>query len=62
MTIQTQPTQIVKVYFLLENRFLKDFKYYWCTKSITFCLDLMRNKTLKARNSTPTHTYVFLQK
>ena len=23
---------------------------------ITFCLDLMLNKTLKARNSTPTHT------
>ena len=23
---------------------------------ITFCSDLMRNKTLKAKNSTPTHT------
>ena len=27
--------------------------------TITFCSDLMRNKTLKARNSTP-HTHQFL--
>ena len=27
---------------------------------VTFCSDLMRNKTLKAKNSTPTHTIDFL--
>ena len=26
ITIQTRPTQIVKVYFLMKNRFLADFK------------------------------------
>ena len=36
ITIQTRPTQIVKVYFLLKNRFLTDFKDYWSTKSINY--------------------------
>ena len=33
-SIQTRPTQIVKVYFL--NLVLKDLKNCWCTKSITY--------------------------
>ena len=36
ITIQTRPTQIVKVYFLLKNQLLTDFKDYWCTKSIIY--------------------------
>ena len=35
-TIQTHPTQIVKVYFLLKIRFRWIFKDYWCTKSIAY--------------------------
>jgi hypothetical protein len=55
ITIQTHPTQIVKVYFLLKNRFLKIIGAQ-NQLFITFCSYLMRNKTLKARNSTPTQT------
>ena len=36
ITIQTRLTQIVKVYFLFKNQFLKDFQDNWCTKSINF--------------------------
>jgi hypothetical protein len=59
LAIQTRPTQIVKVYFLLKTRFLTNFFKIVGAQNqlhITFCPDLMRNKTLKARNLTPTHT------
>ena len=46
ITNQTRQTQIVKVYFVLKNRFF--------VHKITFCSDLMCNKALKARNAIPT--------
>ena len=64
ITIQTRLTQFVEAYFfLLKNRFLTDFKRLLVQKNqllITFCSDLICNKTLKARNSTPTHTNILL--
>ena len=36
ITTQTRLTQIVKVYFLLKNWVLTDFKDYWCTNLITY--------------------------
>ena len=61
-TIKTQLTQIVKVYFLLKTRFLTIFKDYLLQNQlpITFCLDLVCNKTLQARNSTP-HTRMSIE-
>ena len=56
---QTRPTQILKLYFLLKNRVLTDFLrllVYKFNYLITFWLDLVCNKTLMVRNSTPTHT------
>ena len=47
ITIQTRPTQIVKVYFLLKNRFLKIINLQ-NQLPITYCSDLVCNKTLKA--------------
>ena len=35
ITTQTRPKHII-IYFLLKTRFLTDFKYYWCTKSIAY--------------------------
>ena len=51
ITIQTHPTQIVKVYFLLKTRFLKIIGAQ-NQLAITLCSDLVCNKTLKASNST----------
>ena len=59
VTNQTRPTQIVKVYFLLKNCFFNRFLKIIGAQNqlaITFFSDSMRNKTLKARNLTPTHT------
>ena len=58
ITIQTRPTQIVKVYFLLRNGFNEFLKIVGAQNQlpITFCSDLMRNKTVKSKSSTPTHT------
>ena len=58
-TIQTRLTQIVKVYFLgteiLDfNGFLKVIGIQ-NQLPITFCSDIVCNKTLKAKKSTPTH-------
>ena len=58
-TIQTRPTQIVLSIFLIEktvfNRFLKIIGVQ-NQLPIPFCSDLLCNKTLMVRNSTPTHT------
>ena len=59
ITFQTCPTQIVKVYFLLKDRLISSFVKIIGAQNqlpMTFCSDLVSNKTLKARNSTPTHT------
>ena len=58
ITIQTRPTQIVKVYFLSKPGFNIFLKIVGEQNQlpITFCLDFMLNKSLKARNSNPTHT------
>ena len=59
ITIQTRPTQIVISIFLIEkpvfNRFLKIIGVQ-NQLPITFCSDLVCNKILMVRNSTPTHT------
>ena len=57
IAIQTCPTQIVKVYFLLKNCFNGFLKIIGVQNQlpITFYSELIRNKTIKARNSTP-HT------
>ena len=57
-TIQTQPTQIVKVYFLLKNRFNRFLKIIDAQNqlSITLCSDFVCNKTLDVKNLKPTHT------
>ena len=55
--IQTRPTQILKAYFLFKNRFLMIIG----TQNqlpFTFCSDLVWNKTLEARNLTPTHEFL----
>ena len=62
ITIQTRPTQIVKVIFLLKPRFLTFFLKIFDAQNqlpITFCLDLVCNKTLKAKVRHP-HTQEFL--
>ena len=56
ITIKTRLTQIIKVYFLLKFRFLTNIIGAQNQLLVTFCSDLVCNKTLKARNSTPTHT------
>ena len=55
--IQTRPSQIVKEYYLLKNRFLK-INGSQNQVPITCGSDLVCNKTLKARNSTPPHTTI----
>ena len=59
ITIQTQPTSIVKSIILIEklvfNLFLKVIGVQ-NQLPITFYPDLVCNKTLMVRNLTPTHT------
>ena len=53
------PDTNFKSKFLFEKPVLKEFLKINVAKNhlpITFFLDLMCNKTLKARDSTPTHT------
>ena len=58
ITIQTCPTPIVKSIFLIEKPVNEFSKVIGVQNQlpITFCLDLVCNKTLMVRNSTPTHT------
>ena len=58
ITIQTRPAQIVKIYLNEKPVFNEFLKIIGALNQllITFCSDLLRKKTLKARNSTPTHT------
>ena len=61
ITIQTRSTQIVKDkgIFLIEKPVFNGFLKIIGAKNqlpITFCSFIIRNKTLKARNSTPPHT------
>ena len=58
ITIQTRPTQIVKLFKPVFNGFLKIISAQ-NQLPIPFCSDLMHNKTLKARNTTPTQTKEF---
>ena len=58
ITIQTRPTPILKSIFLIENPFFYEILKVIGVQNqvpITFCSDLVCNKTLMVRNSTPTH-------
>ena len=63
VTIQTGLTQIVKVYFLLKKLDFNGFLKIIGAQNqlpITFCSDLVCNKTLKASKSTlKTHEFIF---
>ena len=53
ITIQTSPTKILKVYFLLKSFFNGFLKIIGAQNQLPI---ILFSKTLKARNSTPTHT------
>ena len=60
-TILTHLTHILISIFLIEKLFFNEFfKFIGVKNHNHFCLDLVCNKILKARNSTPTHTNLSL--
>ena len=60
ITIQTHPTQVVKVHFLMKKSFQRIFKDHWCTKLITYhFFQIQRVITHQGQIFYP-HTYKYL--